>query len=109
MAKLRNYLRLPWPFLCAPLFLLLCTAAFAQDNYEIQVYGADTVPAHSTMVELHSNFTVDGSKTIHDGLLLTNHAEHKTLEITHGFNSWFETGFYNLYFRPLRQRLAIRR
>ena len=37
-------------------------AASAQDNYEIQVYGYDMVaPAH-TMVELHSNFTVDGSK-----------------------------------------------
>jgi len=94
MAKLKNYLRLPKPVLSVPLFLLLCAAAFAQDNYEIQVYGSDTVPAHSTMVELHSNFTVDGSKTVHDGLLPTNHAEHETLEITHGFNSWFETGFY---------------
>jgi hypothetical protein len=26
--------------------------AVAQDNYEIQVYGSDTVPAGSTMVEL---------------------------------------------------------
>ena len=41
----------------------------AQDNYEIQVYGYDMVaPAH-TMVELHSNFTVDGSKTAVDGVL----------------------------------------
>ena len=29
----------------------------AQDNYEIQVYGADTVEKGKTMVELHSNFT----------------------------------------------------
>jgi hypothetical protein len=68
--------------------------ARAQDNYEIQVYGSDTVPAASTMVELHSNFTVDGSKTIEDGMLPTSHAEHETVEITQGINSWFETGFY---------------
>jgi hypothetical protein len=69
-------------------------SASAQDNYEIQVYGYDTIsPAH-TMVELHSNFTVDGSKTVVDGVLPTNHAEHETVEITQGFTDWFETGFY---------------
>ena len=47
-----------------------------------------------TMVELHSNFTIDGSKTIVDGVYPTNHAEHETVEITHGFNDWFECGFY---------------
>jgi hypothetical protein len=46
------------------------------------------------MVELHSNFTIDGSKTIVDGVYPTNHAEHETVEITHGFNDWFECGFY---------------
>lgn len=83
-----------------PILLLLslliafgCSAR-AQDNYEIQVYGSDIVPAGDTMVEIHSNFTVDGSKSIVDGMIPTNHAEHETLEITHGFNSWFETGFY---------------
>jgi len=66
----------------------------AQDNYEIQVYSADTVAPGNTMVELHSNFTVDGSKTVQDGVLPSNHAEHETLEITQGFTGWFETGFY---------------
>src|SRR6059058_3752748 len=72
----------------------LCGFAAAQDNYEIQVYGYDTVAPGDTMVELHSNFTVDGSKTVVDGVLPTNHAEHETLEITQGFTDWFETGFY---------------
>jgi len=80
------------------LALLLPFAALpvarAQDNYEIQVYGADTVPPASTMVELHSNFTAEGSKTVQDGVLPSNHAEHETVEITQGINSWFETGFY---------------
>jgi len=77
------------------LFLLLSTLSLtAQDNYEIQVYGADTVLPRNTMVELHSNFTINGSKDIVDGMLPTNHALHETIEITQGFNSWFETGFY---------------
>jgi hypothetical protein len=46
------------------------------------------------MVELHSNFTANGFKTMVDGVLPDNHAVHETLEITHGFNEWFETGFY---------------
>lgn len=67
----------------------------AQDNYEIQVYGAETVPRGVTMFELHSNFTIDGSKLgSSDGLSPTNHAVHETLEITHGLNDWSEVGFY---------------
>ncbi|HEX3352828.1 MAG TPA: hypothetical protein VHS34_08410 [Terriglobales bacterium] len=69
-------------------------SARAQDNYEIQVYGADTVPPGATMVELHSNFTLNGSKSTIDGVRPTEHAEHETVEITHGFTDWFETGFY---------------
>jgi hypothetical protein len=72
----------------------LAAVAHAQDNYEIQVYGSDTVPPGSTMVELHSNFTANGSKTVEDGVRPSNHAQHETLEITQGFNNWFETGFY---------------
>ena len=80
--------------------LLLCLAtvgavpAWAQDNYEIQVYGVDTVETRATMVELHSNFTFQGSKQTVDGVRPTNHALHETIEITHGWNSWFETGLY---------------
>jgi hypothetical protein len=66
----------------------------AQGNYEVQVYGSDLVAPRVTMVELHSNFTLSGTKGVVDGVLPTNHAEHETLEITHGFNEWFETGFY---------------
>src|ERR1700693_1947369 len=82
---------------------LAATLARAQDNYEIQVYGSDLVDPGHTMVELHSNFTIDGSKTIVDGVYPTNHAEHETVEITHGFNDWFECGFL---FRSCRRRCA---
>jgi hypothetical protein len=68
-------------------------AAHAQGNYEIQVYGADTVAPRSTMVELHSNFTADGHPKI-GGVAATNHAEHETVEITQGINDWSEVGFY---------------
>jgi hypothetical protein len=77
--------------------LLLAAAslpAWAQGNYEIQVYGSDTVAAGQTMIELHSNFTLEGSKSTADGTYPTNHQEHETVEITQGWNDWFETGFY---------------
>ena len=73
---------------------LLAPGAPAQDNFEIQVYAAETQAPHSTMVEIHSNFTVSGSKTVEDGMLPTNHAEHETLELTQGINDWAEVGFY---------------
>ena len=66
----------------------------AQGNYEIQVYGSDTVPQGATMIEFHSNFTIEGTKDIIDGVLPTTHQFHETLEITHGFTPWFEIGFY---------------
>jgi hypothetical protein len=74
--------------------------ARAQDNYEIQVYGSDTVPPKNTMLELHSNFTVEGSypapgsKYTSEGVYPTNDAEHETLEITQGLTNWSEVGFY---------------
>ncbi len=74
--------------------LLIASVASAQNNYEIQVYGSDTVPRGSTMVELHSNFTMQGTTTTIGGVLPSEHAFHETLEVTHGFTSWFETGFY---------------
>jgi len=79
----------------AVILLSFCAAsASAQGNYEVQVYGSDLVQPGVTMVELHSNFTASGEKRTIDGVLPTNHAEHETVEITHGFNEWFETGFY---------------
>jgi len=76
------------------LVIAAVSAARAQDNYEIQVYGSDTVEKGKTMVELHSNFTIKGRKKVEDGLAPTHHAWHETLEVTHGVNDWFEVGFY---------------
>lgn len=74
--------------------MAICAAARAQGNYEIQVYGADTVPTGNTMFELHSNFTAQGHRSFPDGSAPTYHAEHETLEITQGVNKWSEVGFY---------------
>ncbi|HVM92494.1 MAG TPA: hypothetical protein VMT67_06755 [Terriglobales bacterium] len=71
-----------------------CPTASAQDNYEIQVYSYELVPKGMTMVEIHSNFTVDGEKNVVNGVQPSNHAMHETLEITRGWTDWFETGFY---------------
>ena len=77
------------------LLILLATAPlYCQGNYEIQVYGSDTVAPGRTMVELHSNFTFKGFKTSEFGMLPDEHQEHETVEITQGWTSWFETGFY---------------
>jgi hypothetical protein len=74
--------------------LLTPTPAHAQGNYEIQVYGADTVAPRNLMVELHSNFTPEGQKYVIDGVYPTNHQQHETLELTEGLTSWSEVGFY---------------
>jgi hypothetical protein len=68
--------------------------AQAQGNYEIQVYGADTVAPKNLMVELHSNYTIDGQHNTIDGVYPTNHQEHETIELTEGINDWSEVGFY---------------
>ncbi|MGD0506523.1 MAG: hypothetical protein ABSA27_01920 [Terriglobales bacterium] len=73
---------------------LLTLPAHAQDNYEIQVYESEATPKNVTMVEIHSNFTVDGSKQVINGVPPSNHVEHETLEVTQGWSDWFETGFY---------------
>ena len=58
------------------------------------MYGSDLVSPGATMVELHSNFTFEGQKNVIDGQYPTEHQLHETVEITHGFNDWFELGFY---------------
>jgi hypothetical protein len=81
-------------FIALALAISQAIPARAQGNYEIQVYGADTVAPKNLMVELHSNFTPEGQKYVIDGVYPTNHQEHETLELTEGINDWAEVGFY---------------
>lgn len=101
LASLRSGRCLQWLIPVISLwFLVFSQSAQAQDNYEIQVYGSDTVAPRTTMVELHSNFTIDGSKAVpgsiytEDGTYPTTHQEHETVEITQGLTKWSELGFY---------------
>ena len=79
--------------LAISLVLLISLRLFAQENYEIQVYASPTVGKDTTMVELHSNFSIKGLQAQSD-MVSTNHMDRETIEITHGFTSWFEVGFY---------------
>ena len=83
-------------YLIAVVVLLVVSGlrARAQGNYEVQVYGSDTVAPKSIMLELHSNFTPMGSTTTDDGTYPTNDQLHETVEITQGINNWSEVGFY---------------
>jgi len=75
----RNLFRNGFLILILLLFSLFASTVHAQDNYEIQVYGSDLVEPKNTMVELHSNFTFDGSKEEINGVLPTNHVFHETV------------------------------
>ena len=94
VGALGRTIRVPILLLCAVAMFFSTTTARAQGNYEIQVYGADTVPPKNLMVELHTNFTPNGQTRTIDGVYPTNHQEHETLELTQGLTSWAEIGFY---------------
>jgi hypothetical protein len=66
--------------------------ALAQADNEIQVYASPTVGGGTTMVELHSNYTIRGSKDLVDAK--SARWTNETLEITHGFGANFEVGLY---------------
>jgi hypothetical protein len=75
-------------------YCLFSLSLNAQENYEIQVYGAETMDKGQTMFEIHSNYTFKGSKDIVKGVRPSYHSVHETLEITHGITDNFELGFY---------------
>jgi hypothetical protein len=90
-------------------FLLLLTFGITnrligQDNYEIQVYPSETIEKDNTMVELHSNVSFV-SPVMSEEILSKQHSFHETLEITHGFTSFFEVGFY--HFNNIQNELNL--
>ena len=108
--EMRKIMRLAWR---TQLFAFLCLAvlwpgnARAQDNYEIQVYPSETMAPKTLLIELHSNFTAQGSTTTEFGMLPTQHQEHETIELTEGINDWSELGFYIFTAEKKRQRRAM--
>src|ERR1700722_9346239 len=81
-------------YICIIILIIYPGHSLAQNNYEIQVYASQTQAKGSTMFELHSNYTFDGSTQIVNGVLPSNHSLHETLEITTGITDVFETGVY---------------
>lgn len=73
---------------------LMIHHSYAQENYEIQVYSSPTQAVHSSIFELHSNYTFSGEKRIINGVLPSQHSTHETVEITTGIAKNFEIGFY---------------
>jgi hypothetical protein len=58
--------------LAVALLLLASTSpARAQENFEIQVYGSETMAPGTTMIELHTNSALRGSTRKEDGVLPT--------------------------------------
>jgi len=59
---------------------LSAATAEAQENYEIQVYPSETMAPGTLLVELHSNYTVEGSTSVNYGLQPTQGEGHETVE-----------------------------
>jgi hypothetical protein len=81
-------------YICIIILIIYPGSPLAQNNYEIQVYASQTQTRGSTMFELHSNYTFNGSTQIVNGVLPSNHSLHETVEITTGITNVFETGVY---------------
>jgi hypothetical protein len=81
MKRLRNLI---------PFILTFCTYySYGQDANEIQVYGSATTPKNTTIIELHSNYTINGPKFNQN-----YHPFLETIEVTTGVSENFEFGFY---------------
>ena len=85
----------------------------AQDNFDIQVYRSETVAPKTTLVELLSNITADGTKylseTVYPATQLypTDDALHETLEIRQGLNELVGGGFLRSNQREQRARISV--
>src|SRR5260370_42332790 len=80
--------------LLAALLLTPVPRAWAQGNFEIQVYGSETVPPRSTLAELHSNVAAQATTRTENRVRPTQGAFHETIEVTQCWTSWLEAGFY---------------
>jgi hypothetical protein len=70
-------------------------AARAQDQFEIQVYDAETAPRDDVGMETHLNFVASGTTVRSSaGELATDHVTHLTFEPHVGLAWWCEAGAY---------------
>ena len=70
--------------------------AAAQDPFEIQVYGHETVPAGAWEVETHLSYTAIGTTAYEGSVAPTEHQAHMALEVTRGLTDHWELTAYVL-------------
>jgi len=74
---------------------LLAASAQAQDRFEIQVYDSETAPPLTPGLEVHTNYSVQGStEKSPEGELPTQHVARITFEPHLGLNEFSELGAY---------------
>jgi len=71
-------------------------AAHAQDSFELEVYGSDTLQRGESEVELHSNFNVEAREPTNPRLYNLQHSLNETVEVSHGFTDWLQLSMYAL-------------
>lgn len=96
-----------WRAVLILMFLPIAGGAFARaqnnyqmSNYEIQVYGSQTVAPGATLLESFGNVSADGTVALaingysRDQLYPSDDALHESIEVTQGIRDWAEVGFY---------------
>jgi hypothetical protein len=75
--------------------VLASAPARAQDRFEIQVYDSEVADAGEPGVEVHTNYSFQGRRTVSpDGELPTEHVLNLTFEPHLGLFGWAEVGAY---------------
>jgi hypothetical protein len=93
MIKIEHFLKQKIKVVTATFLLVVIPAILmAQADNEIQVYSSPITSKGITFIELHQNYTFKGSDYLADPK--SAHWINETLEITRGFGSNFELGFY---------------
>lgn len=82
--------------LAAVTVILVASFAYAQDSFEIEVYGSETLQQGETAVELHSNFNAEAEDNPTPGVYPSQHSLNESVEIAHGFTDWLQGSFYVL-------------
>lgn len=73
--------------------------AFAQDSFELEVYGHETAAPGEWELEPHLAFSGRGSTQFDGAVAPTNHQIHLALEVAHGLTRNWEVAAYGLFAR----------
>ncbi len=76
--------------------LVFLAPACAQDSFEIEVYGSETLSRGETSLELHSVFNAESDEPQAAGVYPSHHSINESVEVAHGFTDWFQGSLYVL-------------